>query len=56
MRSVSGTVDFSGRLATTGRYEFQSHSGDVRVAPVRAVGLLDRGIDVQPATCARIIR
>jgi DUF4097 and DUF4098 domain-containing protein YvlB len=38
VRSVSGTVDFSGRLATTGRYEFQSHSGDVRVAPVGASG------------------
>ena len=38
VRSVSGTVDFSGRLATKGRYEFQSHSGDVRVAPVGASG------------------
>jgi DUF4097 and DUF4098 domain-containing protein YvlB len=38
VRSVSGTVDFSGRLAKTGRYEFQSHSGDVRVAPVGAPG------------------
>ena len=31
-RTVSGSVDFSGPLARTGRYEFQSHSGDVRVA------------------------
>ena len=38
VRSVSGAVDFSGRLATNGRYEFQSHSGDVRVAPVGASG------------------
>ena len=38
VRSVSGTVDFSGRLATKGRYEFQSHSGDVKVAPVGASG------------------
>ena len=38
VRSVSGTVDFSGRLAPKGRYEFQSHSGDVRVAPVGASG------------------
>jgi len=38
VRSISGTVDFSGRLAKTGRYDFQSHSGDVRVAPVGAPG------------------
>jgi hypothetical protein len=33
VRSVSGNVDFSGRLARKGRYELQSHSGDVRVTP-----------------------
>jgi DUF4097 and DUF4098 domain-containing protein YvlB len=38
VRSVSGIVDFSGRLAKNGRYEFQSHSGDIRVAPVGASG------------------
>lgn len=34
VRSVSGEVEFSGRLSRQGRYEFQSHSGDVRVAPL----------------------
>jgi len=35
MKSVSGDVSFSGALAKAGRYEFRSHSGDVRltVAP-----------------------
>jgi DUF4097 and DUF4098 domain-containing protein YvlB len=38
VRSVSGSIDFSGRLARGGRYEFQSHSGDVRVAPLGSPG------------------
>lgn len=38
VRSVSGNIDFSGRLARNGRYEFNSHSGDVRVAPTGAPG------------------
>jgi DUF4097 and DUF4098 domain-containing protein YvlB len=37
-RSVSGNVEFSGRLARNGRYEFQSHSGDVRVSPLGSTG------------------
>ena len=32
VRTLSGTVDFSGRLIKGGRYEFVSHSGNVRVA------------------------
>jgi DUF4097 and DUF4098 domain-containing protein YvlB len=32
VRSVSGDVTFSGPLAKSGRYEFVSHSGDVRVS------------------------
>ncbi|OFV87121.1 MAG: hypothetical protein A3J75_08005 [Acidobacteria bacterium RBG_16_68_9] len=31
MKSVSGDVAFTGSLAKAGRYEFKSHSGDVRV-------------------------
>jgi DUF4097 and DUF4098 domain-containing protein YvlB len=31
MKSVSGDVSFSGALAKAGRYEFRSHSGDVRL-------------------------
>ena len=37
-RAVSGSVEFSGRLARNGRYEFQSHSGDVRVSLLGASG------------------
>jgi DUF4097 and DUF4098 domain-containing protein YvlB len=32
VRTVSGDVTFSGPLAKAGRYEFVSHSGDIRVA------------------------
>ena len=38
LRSVSGHLDYSGRLARNGRYELQSHSGDVRIAPVGNAG------------------
>lgn len=36
--SVSGTVDFGGTLAKGGRYELNSHSGDVRVVLAGATG------------------
>jgi DUF4097 and DUF4098 domain-containing protein YvlB len=32
MKSVSGDLDFTGTLARNGRYEVNSHSGDVRMA------------------------
>jgi DUF4097 and DUF4098 domain-containing protein YvlB len=38
VRSVSGNVEFSGRLSRQGRYELQSHSGDVRVSPLGSQG------------------
>ena len=38
IRSVSGDIDYSGRLARNGRYQFQSHSGDIRVTPADAKG------------------
>lgn len=31
-KTVSGTIEFGGRLASGGRYEFNAHSGDVRLA------------------------
>lgn len=34
MRTVSGNVEYTGRLSRTGRYEFQSHSGNVRLIPM----------------------
>jgi len=36
MRTVSGNVEYSGRLSRNGRYEFQSHSGNVRITPMGA--------------------
>ena len=38
VKTVSGDVEFSGRLSKNGRYEFQSHSGDVRVSPLGSQG------------------
>jgi DUF4097 and DUF4098 domain-containing protein YvlB len=37
-RSVSGDIEFSGRLARNGRYDVQSHSGNLRVTPIGAQG------------------
>ena len=36
MRSMSGNVEYVGRLSRSGRYEFQTHSGTVRVTPMGA--------------------
>jgi DUF4097 and DUF4098 domain-containing protein YvlB len=36
MKTVSGNVDYAGRLSRSGRYEFQSHSGNVRITPMGA--------------------
>jgi DUF4097 and DUF4098 domain-containing protein YvlB len=38
VKSISGNVEFSGRFSRQGRYEFQSHSGDVRVSPLGSQG------------------
>jgi DUF4097 and DUF4098 domain-containing protein YvlB len=38
VKSISGDIEFSGRMARTGRYEFQTHSGDIRVTPQGASG------------------
>ena len=38
VRSVSGDIDFSGRLSRNGRYELQSHSGNLRVSPLGSQG------------------
>jgi hypothetical protein len=38
VKSISGNIDFTGRLSQNGRYEFQSHSGDVRVSPLGSPG------------------
>lgn len=36
MRAVSGNLEYMGRLSRSGRYEFQTHSGNVRITPVGA--------------------
>jgi DUF4097 and DUF4098 domain-containing protein YvlB len=38
VQSISGNVEFSGRMSPQGRYEFKSHSGDVRVSPLNSQG------------------
>ena len=41
--TVSGSIDFSGRLADNGRYRFETHSGDVTL---RAAGSINASISV----------
>jgi DUF4097 and DUF4098 domain-containing protein YvlB len=38
IRSLNGLIDYRGRLARSGHYELMSHSGNIRMAPVGAVG------------------
>jgi hypothetical protein len=38
VRSISGRIEYAGPLARNGRYEIQSHSGDVLVTPGDEVG------------------
>jgi DUF4097 and DUF4098 domain-containing protein YvlB len=38
LSSVNGDIDFVGRLAKSGRYEFSTHSGDIRLTPVNSSG------------------
>jgi DUF4097 and DUF4098 domain-containing protein YvlB len=51
LRSVSGDIDFTGRLLRNGRYQFQSHSGDVRVTPSDG-----RGFSVEASTFSGDVR
>ena len=37
-RTMSGDVEYTGPLAKAGRYEFRSHSGNVRVTPTSTTG------------------
>ena len=50
IRSVTGDVEYQGRLTRTGRYELQSHSGDLRVTP------RDTGFDLDAATFSGDVR
>jgi hypothetical protein len=40
VESVSGSVEFDGRTETGGRYDFASHSGDVRLWLPAALGAM----------------
>lgn len=51
MRSVSGDIEYAGRLARNGRYQFQSHSGDVRVTPADG-----RGFSIEASTFSGDVR
>jgi hypothetical protein len=50
-RSMSGAIEYAGRIARGGRYEFQSHFGDVRVVPAGSTGF-----DVEANTFSGDIR
>jgi len=51
LRSVSGDIEYAGRLVRNGRYEFQSHSGDLRIMPGDA-----RGFAVEATTFSGDVR
>jgi len=38
MKSLSGSVEYAGRFSEGGRYEFNSHSGSVRISALGPVG------------------
>ena len=45
VRTISGDIDYDGRLARSGRYDMQSHSGDIRIV---APG--SPGFDIEAST------
>lgn len=51
LKSVSGVIEFSGPFTAGGRYEFQSHSGDVRVTREG-----NTGFDLQLSTFSGSLR
>jgi DUF4097 and DUF4098 domain-containing protein YvlB len=51
LRSVSGDIDYAGRLGRNGRYQFQSHSGDIRITPADA-----RGFAIEASTFSGEVR
>ena len=38
MKAVNGNIDYAGDLAKNGRYQFTSHSGDIRLVLSGATG------------------
>ena len=51
-KSVSGDLQFGGPLAKAGRYEFNTHSGDVRLAVQGSIGLRDHRPTASAASSA----
>lgn len=51
LRTVSGDIEYGGRLSRSGRYELRSHSGDLRIAPAG-----DSGLDVEANTFSGSVR
>jgi DUF4097 and DUF4098 domain-containing protein YvlB len=45
LRSTNGDIEYLGRFARSGRYEFQSHLGNIRVTPTS-----NQGFDIQAST------
>lgn len=51
LRTISGDIEYAGRLARRGRYDLQTHSGDIRVTPSG-----DTGFDLDANTFSGDIR
>ncbi|HXH25713.1 MAG TPA: DUF4097 family beta strand repeat-containing protein [Vicinamibacterales bacterium] len=51
LRTISGDIEYGGRLSRSGRYELRSHSGDLRVVPAG-----DPGLDVEANTFSGSLR
>jgi DUF4097 and DUF4098 domain-containing protein YvlB len=51
LRTINGDIEYSGRLARSGRYDMQSHSGDIRLSPTGTPGF-----DVDASTFSGDIR
>jgi len=51
LQSTAGDLEYSGRLARSGRYEFQTHAGNIRVNPAD-----NRGFDLEARTFSGDVR
>jgi hypothetical protein len=51
LRSISGDIEYEGRLERSGRYDMQSHSGDIRIVPVG-----NPGFDIEASTFSGDVR
>lgn len=45
LRSMNGDIEYVGRIARSGRYQFQSHAGNIRVTPTNS-----QGFDIRAST------